>query len=174
MATSIHACSLPPRIATHVWMCQLQRVIRQVFLTSPCSFNFCSPQFYFEGLSFLSPLLCAACYFRGCQRAPGFAIALGRQTGNMILPVHLNLFPAVVSLLFLCTSPVCPGPAVFRQSPATRPIPRCNTSSAHGPWGELRYISSSEHVVGAGEHQAGLCSSWIPMVQAIYMNSTAT
>lgn len=83
----------------------LQRVIQQFFPASPFRFNFCASQlyfeglaFYFEGLSFLSPLLCALCCFEGCQRAPGSA--LGRQALSTMLPVHLNLFLALVSLLF--------------------------------------------------------------------------
>jgi len=96
-------------------------------------FNFHTPQFYFEGLSFhFSALLCATCCFGGCQRAPGFAIALGRQAGSILLPVHWNRF-------------------VFRQSPAMSSTPKCSISSAHGCWGELRCISSSEQATGAGE-----------------------
>lgn len=57
----------------------------------PCfCFNFCAPQFYLYGLSFFSPFLCAACCFRDCQKAPGFAITLGRQAGSAMLLVHPN------------------------------------------------------------------------------------
>lgn len=73
-------------------MYQLQRVIQQFFFVSPFSFNFRASQFYFEGLSFLSPLLCDACCFGGCQRAPGFAIALGKQVESAVYKIHLNKF----------------------------------------------------------------------------------
>lgn len=73
----------------------------------------------------------------------------GRQEALYRWCIWISLFSAVVSLLFLCTFPACPGPAVFRESPAMRPAPQCNTSGARGPWGELRCVCSSEQVAGA-------------------------
>lgn len=151
MATGIHACSSPPRIATHIWMYQLRRVIQQFFLASPFSFNFHASQFYFEGFHFSLHcyVMCAASeVFKGHLDLP--SPLADWQEALYCWCIWISLFPAVVSLLFLCTSPAHPGPTVFRQSPAMCPTPRCNTSSARAPWGERRCISSSEQVTGAG------------------------
>lgn len=151
-ATGTHACSSPPRIAIHFWMYQLQRVTQQFVLTSPFSFNFHAPQFHFEGLnfSFCCYVLCAASeVVKGHLDLP-LPLA-GRLEALYCWCIWIGLFPVAVSLLFLCTSTAYPGPTVFRQSSAMCSTSWYNTSSAHGPWGELRCVSFSEQVLGVGE-----------------------
>lgn len=139
-------------------MCQLQRVIQQFFSTSAFSFNFHVHQFYFEGLSFLSLVLCATCCFRGCQRAPGFAICLHRQESRIIFPVHLNQLVSCDGF-----SPIQPLPTVLWQRPGMCLTARCNTWCARAPGKSIfpgRCISSSEQ----GQHQPGLCSLLLKLV----------
>lgn len=159
-------------------MYQLQRVIQLFFLAPLFSFNFRASQLYFEGLSFLSPLLCALCCFRGCQRTPGFAIALGRQAGSAILLVHLNQFVSCSGFSPLSLHiPSKPWSCCFQTVPSNvthTPVQYLECSCSLGR-AEMHPLLWASHG-GRGRIRLGSASFRYPhcQVQAKDMQSTST